>query len=104
MTPESILAAAEEVLRRCGPAKTTVVDGARALDVSHGSVYRHFPSKAGLRDAVTRGWLARISAPLEEIVAQTGDPAERLRSWVRLLAASKQGISIADPRGPPHPP
>lgn len=97
LTAESIMQAAEEVLRRYGPAKTTVVDVARTLDVSHGSVYRHFPSKAALRDAVTRRWLDRISAPLEEIVAETGDPAERLRTWVRRLTASKQGIAREDP-------
>ena len=97
LTAESIIEAAEEVLRRYGPAKTTVVDVARALDVSHGSVYRHFPSKAALRDAVTRRWLDRISAPLEEVVADDGDPAERLRAWVRLLAATKQGIAREDP-------
>jgi AcrR family transcriptional regulator len=97
LTAENILRAAEEVLRRYGPAKTTVVDVARALDVSHGSVYRHFPSKAALRDAVTQRWLDRISAPLEEVAADTGDPAERLRAWVRLLAGSKQGIAREDP-------
>ena len=46
LTPERILEATEDVLRRFGLAKATVVDVARALDVSHGSVYRHFPSKA----------------------------------------------------------
>lgn len=97
LTAETIMQAAEVVLRRYGPAKTTVVDVARALDVSHGSVYRHFPSKAALRDAVTRRWLDRISAPLEDIVTGTGDPAERLRAWVRLLAATKQGIAREDP-------
>ena len=40
------------MLRR-RPAKATVVDVARALGVSHGSVYRHFPTKAALREAVT---------------------------------------------------
>ena len=60
LTAETILDAAEDVLRRFGPAKATVVDVARALDVSHGSVYRHFPSKAALRDAVTERWLARV--------------------------------------------
>jgi AcrR family transcriptional regulator len=49
LTREDILSAAEEVLRRYGPAKTNVVDVARALNVSHGTVYRHFPSKAALR-------------------------------------------------------
>ncbi len=48
LTPERILEVTEDVLRRYGLAKATVVDVARALDVSHGSVYRHFPSKASL--------------------------------------------------------
>ena len=61
LTQERILETAEDVLRRFGPAKATVVDVARALDVSHGSVYRHFLSKAALRDAVAERWLARIS-------------------------------------------
>ncbi|HEY1384219.1 MAG TPA: TetR/AcrR family transcriptional regulator, partial [Dongiaceae bacterium] len=65
LTREKILEAAEDVLRRFGPSKTTVVDVARALGVSHGSVYRHFPSKAALREAVLERWLHRISDPLE---------------------------------------
>jgi AcrR family transcriptional regulator len=39
LTYEQILEAAEDVLRRFGPGKATVVDVARALGVSHGSVY-----------------------------------------------------------------
>ena len=68
LTPEQILEAAEDVLRRFGPSKATVVDVARALGVSHGSVYRHFPSKAALREAVLERWLHRISDPLEALV------------------------------------
>lgn len=90
LTREQILDAAAEVLRRYGPAKTTVVDVARALGVSHGSVYRHFPSKAALRDAVAERWLARVSAPLAEI-AEDGGPADvRLRRWLETLIALKQ--------------
>ena len=66
LTPERILEVTEDVLRRFGLAKATVVDVARALDVSHGSVYRHFPSKASLRQAVAKRWLDRVSAPLAE--------------------------------------
>ena len=76
LTSERILETAEDVLRRFGPAKATVVDVARALGVSHGSVYRHFPSKAALRDAVAERWLARISEPLEA-VARRGWPGAR---------------------------
>ena len=57
LTPERILEVTEDVLRRFGLTKATVVDVARALDVSHGSVYRHFPSKAALRQAVAKRWL-----------------------------------------------
>jgi AcrR family transcriptional regulator len=97
LTPERILEAAEEVLRRFGPAKATVVDVARALHVSHGSVYRHFPSKAALRDAVTERWLARVSAPLEEVAAEEGPALERLRRWYDRLITAKRRLALGDP-------
>ncbi len=97
LTPDQILEAAEEVLRRFGPAKATVVDVARILGVSHGSVYRHFPSKAALREAVTERWLARISQPLEAVAAEAGPAPERLRRWLDLLIASKRSRALDDP-------
>jgi AcrR family transcriptional regulator len=97
LTPERILEAAEDVLRRFGPAKATVVDVARALGVSHGSVYRHFPSKAALRNAVTAEWLARIAGPLD-VVAETETPApERLHRWLRALIDAKRSRAAEDP-------
>lgn len=97
LTSEQILEASEDVLRRFGPAKATVVDVARELDVSHGSVYRHFPSKAALRDAVAERWLAGVSEPLEEVAAG-GDPApKRLRRWLDLLVEAKQSRARDDP-------
>jgi AcrR family transcriptional regulator len=98
LTSERVLEAAEEVLRRYGPGKATVVDVARALGVSHGSVYRHFPSKRALRDGVTERWLARISAPLEVVAAGERDSAlERLRRWLELLIMTKRGLALDDP-------
>ncbi len=97
LTPERILETAEDVLRRFGPAKATVVDVARALGVSHGSVYRHFPSKAALRDAVTERWLARVSAPLAAIVAEDGPAADRLRRWFDALIGAKRAKVLDDP-------
>lgn len=97
LTPERILEAAEAVLRRYGLAKANVVDVARALGVSHGSVYRHFPSKAALRDAVTERWLAEISEPLESVAAGKGTAPERLRRWLDLLVTSKRRKALDDP-------
>jgi AcrR family transcriptional regulator len=97
LTPEMILASAEEVLRRFGPTKATVIDVARALGVSHGSVYRHFASKAALRDAVTERWLARVAAPLAAVVTDRGPAIPRLRHWFELLMASKRSLAQEDP-------
>jgi len=97
LTPEGILRAAEDVLRRFGPAKATVVDVARALGVSHGSVYRHFPTKAALRDAVAERWLHHISAPLTAIADEQGPAPERLRRWLDLLVSSKRARALEDP-------
>ncbi len=98
LTADRILEATEEVLRRFGPGKATVVDVARALGVSHGSVYRHFPSKAALREAVTERWLARSHAGLPAIAEDTGAPApERLRRWLGALFAAKRAKAGDDP-------
>ena len=97
LTRDKILEAAEDVLRRFGPSKATVVDVARALGVSHGSVYRHFASKAALRDAVLERWLHRISDPLE-VVARGREPApERLRKWLDALMAAKRRRVLKEP-------
>jgi AcrR family transcriptional regulator len=97
LTREQILEAAEDVLRRYGPAKANVVDVARALGVSHGSVYRHFNSKAALRDAVTERWLETISAPLEAVAGEDTPAAPRLRRWLDLLVHSKHTKALDDP-------
>jgi AcrR family transcriptional regulator len=97
LTPERILEVTEDVLRRFGLAKATVVDVARALDVSHGSVYRHFPSKASLREAVAKRWLDRVSAPLAKIADSAGPAPARLERWLRALFAAKQKRVLEDP-------
>ncbi|MDQ0961899.1 AcrR family transcriptional regulator [Streptomyces sp. B4I13] len=98
LTAERILEATEEVLRRHGPAKATVVDVARALGVSHGSVYRHFRTKAVLRAAVTKRWLDRTSQTLSAITADaTRAPQTRLRDWLAALFEAKRRKADDDP-------
>jgi AcrR family transcriptional regulator len=97
LTPEHILEVAEEVLRRFGLTKTTVVDVARALGVSHGSIYRHFPSKAALHDAVAEQWLARKSLPLTTIANEDGPASDRLRRWLNLLCSNTRAFALDDP-------
>ena len=67
LTRDRILATAEDVIRRFGPAKATVVDVARALGVSHAAVYRHVATKAELRDLVVGRWVEATMPPLRAI-------------------------------------
>jgi AcrR family transcriptional regulator len=97
LTPERILEVTEDVLRRFGLAKATVVDVARALEVSHGSVYRHFPSKASLREAVAKRWLERVSTPLAKIAESSGPAPIKFDKWLRALFAAKQKRYLEDP-------
>ncbi|RED56027.1 TetR family transcriptional regulator [Cohnella lupini] len=98
LTREAILDAAEQVLRRFGPDKTSVVDIAKVLRVSHGTVYRHFASKASLREAVTERWLHKsIAEPLEAIAGNVnGSAVERLKLWLEALIHAKQSFSLQD--------
>ncbi|WP_108669979.1 TetR family transcriptional regulator [Peribacillus acanthi] len=97
LTKETILDTAEQVLRRFGPEKTSVVDVARALNVSHGTIYRHYPSKASLREAVAKRWLHEIIVPLEKVFKQECTPTERLRLWVKTLINIKHTKVQEDP-------
>jgi AcrR family transcriptional regulator len=97
LTSDRVLEAAEDVLRRYGPAKATVVDVARELGVSHGSVYRHFVSKAALRDAVAERWLAGVSEPLAGVVSQRSAASARLCRWLDILVDWKRSRALEDP-------
>jgi AcrR family transcriptional regulator len=97
LTPERILEVTEDVLRRFGLTKATVVDVARALDVSHGSVYRHFPSKQSLRQAVAKRWLDRVNAPLQKVAESAGPAPAKLERWLRTMVSIKHKKLSEDP-------
>jgi AcrR family transcriptional regulator len=97
LTRDRILAAAEDVIRRFGPAKATVVDVARALGVSHTAVYRHVATKAELRDLVVGRWVEATMPPLRAIAALADPAPQRLRKLVDALIAVKRGRIAEDP-------
>jgi AcrR family transcriptional regulator len=97
LTREKVLAAAEDVIRRHGPAKATVLDVARALGVSHTAVYRHVATKAELRDMVVGRWLEATMPPLRAIVAKSGPAPVRLRKLIDALIAVKRRRAANDP-------
>jgi AcrR family transcriptional regulator len=70
-----ILELAADHIRRYGVERTTVVSIAKAAGMSHANVYRYFPSKEALIDAVTDQWLKPVEAGLRDI-AEAPDPAD----------------------------
>ena len=97
LTLDQILAAAEDVVRRFGPEKATVVDVARALGVSHAAVYRHVATKAELRDLVVGRWVAATMPPLRAIAAQAGPAPRRLRQLFDAMISIKRRRATDDP-------
>lgn len=97
LTRDRIVATAEDVLRRFGPEKATVVDVARALGVSHAAVYRHVKTKAELRDLVVQRWVDEMMPPLRALVARPGPAPKRLRQLFDTLIAVKRRRAAADP-------
>lgn len=69
-----ILELATNHVRRFGLRRTTIVGIAEDAGMSHANIYRYFPSKAALLEAVTDYWLRPIESGLRDI-ADGPDPA-----------------------------
>ena len=81
-TASRIIEVAEELFRRVGYAKTAVADIARELGMSPANVYRFFPSKAAINEAIAEIFLEQINARLDAVVSATTPASERLERFV----------------------
>lgn len=97
LTRSQIVATAEDVVRKFGPSKATVVDVARSLGVSHAAVYRHVATKAQLRELVVERWVEGTMAPLRAVVASKAAAPTRLRQLFETLIAIKRRRAANDP-------
>lgn len=69
-----IIEIAADHIRKFGLRRTTIVAIAEEAGMSHANIYRYFPSKAALVEAVTDHWLRPVEAGLREI-ADGPDPS-----------------------------
>jgi AcrR family transcriptional regulator len=93
---ERILEVAKEAFARSG-ASTSLDDLAKRAGVGAGTLYRHFPTRDALLEAVYRTEVERLAAA-ERKFAQTMPPVEALRAWMLLFVdyiATKQIIAPA---------
>ena len=79
---ERILDAAETLFRRMGYSKTTVADIAGALSMSGANVYRFFPSKNAINDALCRRMLAQLHVLAESVADRPGKVSHRLEELI----------------------
>lgn len=93
-----ILESTEVLLRRYGAAKLSVMDVARDLDMSHGNVYRFFPSKADLLAAIAQQWLEQVQQPLTEICHEKLAADKKLTRWFEKLRQLKRQKFLQDPQ------
>jgi AcrR family transcriptional regulator len=91
-----ILKVAKANLMRYGLAKTTVVDIARDLGMSHSNVYRFFRTKADILDAVIEGWLTGEEEAMTTLAAGEGSAGERLERLLLAQLARKRAKYAVD--------
>lgn len=95
---ERILEVAKEIFTRDGAA-TSFDDIARHAGIGPGTLYRHFPTRDSLIEAVYRNEVEKLAAA-EQRFAATMPPVEALRAWMMLfidhVSAKKLIISAMD--------
>jgi AcrR family transcriptional regulator len=80
---ERILAVAKEAFARSG-ANTSLDDVARQAGVGAGTLYRHFPTRDALLEAVYHTEVAKLAAAEREL-SEKLPPVEALRAWMLLF-------------------
>jgi AcrR family transcriptional regulator len=93
---ERILQVAKEAFTRSG-ANTSLDDVAKEAGVGAGTLYRHFPTRDALLEAVYRTEVEKLAAA-EQKFAEAMPPIEALRAWMLLFVdyiATKQIIAPA---------
>lgn len=91
-----ILEVAKEAFSRSG-ANASLDDIAKQADVGPGTLYRHFPARDALLEAVYRTEVEKLAAA-ERKFAETMPPLEALRAWMLLFVdyiATKKIIAPA---------
>jgi AcrR family transcriptional regulator len=94
---ERVLEAAKLVFAT-GGAEASLEAVARSAGVGAGTLYRHFPTREALYEAVYRREVEQLAALAERLIAEGVPPTDALRSWLRAnveFVATKKGMAAA---------
>ncbi|HEY3530770.1 MAG TPA: helix-turn-helix domain-containing protein [Nocardioides sp.] len=91
---ERLIEAAREVFREQGY-DASLDEVARRAGVGAGTLYRHFPSRDVLMDAILQSWVDRVNDAVDKVLVHEGAPRDLLLSWfetyVALISMHKGG-------------
>jgi AcrR family transcriptional regulator len=97
-TRARIMDTAEALFRRLGYAKTAVADIAGELKMSPANVYRFFPSKNAIVEAICQRCLAELEDRAWAVARSRGSAAERLERVVLEILAYHKENNLTDQR------
>jgi AcrR family transcriptional regulator len=97
-TRARIMDAAEALFRRLGFAKTAVADIAAELKMSPANVYRFFPSKNAIIEAICQRCLAECEERAWAVARSRGSAAERTERLVLEILAYHKENHLTDQR------
>ena len=91
---ERLIEVAREVFREQGY-DASLDEVAKRAGVGAGTLYRHFPSREVLLDAIMQSWVDRVNESADKVLAHEGPPRDLLLSWfeayVALISLHKGG-------------
>src|SRR5438045_9801662 len=93
-TRARIMDTAEGLFRRLGYAKTAVADIAAELKMSPANVYRFFPSKNAIIEAICQRCLGRLEDRAWAVARSRGSAAERIERPVLEILAYQDRKSV----------
>jgi AcrR family transcriptional regulator len=92
-TRARIMETAETLISRLGFAKTTVADIAAELGMSPANVYRFFPSKGAIVEAICKRCLSEVEEKAWKVARSKASAAERMeRLILEILAYHKENF------------
>lgn len=91
---DRIVEVAREVFREQGY-DASLDEVAKRAGVGPGTLYRHFPQRENLLDAIMKSWVDRVDEAADKALAHEGSPRDLLLAWfqayVELISLHKGG-------------
>lgn len=93
---DQIVAAATEHFSRYGFEKTTVSDLAKAIGFSKAYIYKFFPSKQAIGEAICTNCLREIETAVRSAVEAADQPPEKLRRMFKAIVDASLRLFFQD--------